>query len=199
LPSTSTIHGGSRTGWSSAATITAPHAEGDEDQVYHCGGGLNSFAIDPNGRLRLCSFSQQEHYDLRAGSFMDGWEHFLKQVRFRRVTRVTKCTHCHLKAMCGMCPATAALESGDPEEPVDFLCQVAHLRAMALGLAIPEHGPCEYCAGGTRRELLAESLDRLMALPEGRKAAAYRQTVFLPMIGQAAGGCGSGGCGSCAA
>jgi hypothetical protein len=28
---------------------------------------------------------------------------------------------------------------------VDFLCQVAHLRAKALGLSIKPHGACEYC------------------------------------------------------
>jgi hypothetical protein len=47
--------------------------------------------------------------------------------------------------MCGMCPANGTLENNDPEGPVDFLCQVAHLRAKALGLSIKSHGECEYC------------------------------------------------------
>ncbi len=36
--------------------------------------------------------------------------------------------------MCGMCAAHAELENGDPEEPVDFLCHVAHLRALTMGI-----------------------------------------------------------------
>jgi len=37
-----------------------------------------------------------------------------------------------------MCPANGELESGDAEAPVDFLCQVAHLRAYTLGVSVPE-------------------------------------------------------------
>jgi hypothetical protein len=47
--------------------------------------------------------------------------------------------------MCGICPANAELENHDAEEPVDFLCQVAHLRAKALGINVKPHGECEYC------------------------------------------------------
>jgi len=47
--------------------------------------------------------------------------------------------------MCGMCPANAQLENRDGEEPVDFLCHVAHLRAKALGIPVEPHGECEYC------------------------------------------------------
>jgi hypothetical protein len=46
-----------------------------------------------------------------------------------------------------MCPTNAELENRDPEEPVDFLCQVAHLRAKALGFTVKPHGECEYCEG----------------------------------------------------
>jgi hypothetical protein len=35
--------------------------------------------------------------------------------------------------------------TGNAEEPVDFLCQLAHLRAHALQLPVPQHGDCEYC------------------------------------------------------
>jgi hypothetical protein len=65
------------------------------------------------------------------------------------MTRLTKCVACEIKAMCGMCPANAELEAGDPETPVEFLCHVAHLRAHALGIAVPPHGACEYCEGGS--------------------------------------------------
>ena len=113
--------------------------------LYQCGGGVGSFAIDPSGNLSLCGMSSADTYDLRQGSFQDGWEDFLSSVRQKKISRQTKCVACEIKAMCGMCPANGELENRDPEEPVDFLCRVAHLRAHELGLTVPPHGECEYC------------------------------------------------------
>jgi radical SAM protein with 4Fe4S-binding SPASM domain len=111
----------------------------ESDSLYHCGGGINSFAIDPYGLLRICGLSTGDAYDLRRGTFREGWEDFLAEIRRKKITRQTKCCTCDLKAMCGMCPAQAELENGDPEEPVDFLCRVAHLRAQALGISVRPH------------------------------------------------------------
>ncbi len=120
------------------------------DELYHCGGGVNTFAIDPSGMLSACVLSVEENYDIRKGSFRDGWENFLLKVREKKITRQTKCVACEIKAMCGMCPANGELENGDPEEPVDFFCQVAHMRTHALGRCVPPHGECEYCEGGSK-------------------------------------------------
>jgi len=117
--------------------------------LYVCGAGNNSFAIDPYGKLRLCVLSSTDSYDLRKGSFMEGWDKHLAAVRCKKASRKTKCTSCRLKSMCGMCPANSELECADAEAPVDFLCQVAHLRAYVLGFPIAPHGPCEYCEGGS--------------------------------------------------
>jgi radical SAM protein with 4Fe4S-binding SPASM domain len=115
------------------------------NEAYHCGAGLNSFAIDPYGRLSACLLSFFESYDLRKGSFKEGWGTFLLNVRKKEINHLTKCTACELKALCGMCPANAELENQDSETPVDFLCQVAHLRARVLDIPIKAHGDCEYC------------------------------------------------------
>ena len=71
--------------------------------------------------------------------------------------------------MCGMCPAIGKLENGNPEEPVDFLCQVAHLRAYALGIPVHAHGDCEYCDGGEHYRKLMQSV---AALRQGKQSAA---------------------------
>jgi radical SAM protein with 4Fe4S-binding SPASM domain len=122
------------------------HSPEHADELYHCGGGINSFAVDPYGMLRVCALSCDDAYDLRKGGFRDGWEDFLLKVRKKKISRQTKCISCEIKAMCGMCPANAQLENRDAEEPVDFLCQVAHLRAKALGIQVKPHGECEYCS-----------------------------------------------------
>jgi radical SAM protein with 4Fe4S-binding SPASM domain len=181
-----------------APACSTPQAGGD---LYECGGGLNSFAIDPYGHMSICVLSQRDKYDLRSGTVREGWEQFLHQVRLKKTTRPTKCTACALKSLCGMCPATGELENGDPESPVDFLCQVAHLRAHAFGFPVPPHGDCEYCEGGVGHDALIRSVARLKRIePHVHAPTASTTTKLLPMLGQvpAAGGCSSGGCASCA-
>jgi len=113
--------------------------------LYYCIGGAAAFAIDPYGKMNICMLSGMDTYDMRPGSFREGWESFLLEKRQKKITRKTKCLNCIIKIMCGMCPSSGELENRDPEEPVDFLCQVAHRRAKALGIPVKPHGECEYC------------------------------------------------------
>ena len=127
-----------------------PPALANIESTYSCGGGTNSFAIDPYGHMSICVLSHQETYDIRSGSVEDGWKQFLLRVRTRARKTISKCVSCRLHSLCSMCPANGELENGDPESPVEFLCEVAHLRAMSLGLQAPPHGECDFCAGGRR-------------------------------------------------
>ena len=141
--------------WRRLATDFAPPPvpEGETPQVYDCGGGVNSFAIDPYGDLSICVLSHYDRYNVRDGSVREGWEQFLYKVRDKRISRVTKCTSCPLKSLCGSCAANGELENGDPEAPVDFLCRTAHLRAEVFEVPVRPHGDCEYC-GPQREEIL---------------------------------------------
>jgi radical SAM protein with 4Fe4S-binding SPASM domain len=173
------------------------HSPETSDQLYHCGGGVDSFAINPYGEMSICVLSQEDRYNLRTGTFREGWEQFLRRVRdHKKTTRLTKCVNCELKAMCGMCPANGELENGDPEAPVDFLCQVAHLRAHAFGLSVAPHGACEYCEGGEGHAAMLEAAARLK---NGVGTSTEGARLILPMISDrsAEGGCSSGGCSSC--
>jgi radical SAM protein with 4Fe4S-binding SPASM domain len=137
------------------------HLLKNSDCLWQCGGGLNSFAIDAYGRLQACVISKNDIYDLRNGSFQEGWQHFLFNLRQKKITKQTKCTACEIKALCNMCPANAQLESMDAESPVDYLCQVAHLRAYCFGIPIPPHGDCEYCEGGRLYQEMVQTVDKL--------------------------------------
>jgi radical SAM protein with 4Fe4S-binding SPASM domain len=117
----------------------------DAGDLYQCGAGITGFSVDPYGGLRVCSLSRCDGYDLRSGDFASGWQR-LKVFRAKKSTRSTRCDACHIKVMCGMCPANAELEEGDPETPVDFLCETAHLRASRLTMPVREHGDCRYCS-----------------------------------------------------
>jgi radical SAM protein with 4Fe4S-binding SPASM domain len=139
---------GRRTEWHRfCAHFTGP-ASRDRDRLYQCGGALNSFAVMPEGTLGPCVLSRRAVYDLRRGNFHEGWHRFLGLLREERSTRETRCGACGIRDMCGMCPANGELENLEAEEPVEFLCRVAHLRAYALGLPVSYHGDCDYCQGG---------------------------------------------------
>jgi radical SAM protein with 4Fe4S-binding SPASM domain len=115
------------------------------EELYSCNAGITDFGIDPYGKLSICMWSTGNKFDLRRGTFSEGWEGPLLQDRSRRATRRTRCFDCSIREMCGMCPVSSELERGDPEEPVDYYCETAHLRAKALGVAIAPHGDCEFC------------------------------------------------------
>ena len=162
--------------------------------VYVCGGGVKSFAIDPYGHMSICVISHRETYDIRQGSVREGWEHFLLEVRHRERTRPTKCDACRIQSVCSSCPATGELETGDPESPVEFLCEVAHLRAMALGFEVPPHGDCEFCNDAASRAELKSSAERI-ASREMNPEEWFAPRPLLPVLNSAAAS-GCGGCGS---
>jgi radical SAM protein with 4Fe4S-binding SPASM domain len=129
--------------------------------VYACGGGMNSFAINAYGEVGICIISQQETFSVRDASVKAVWEETLFKLRSRQRTRVTKCIECRIQSLCGMCPANGELENGDRETPVDFLCNIAHLRAAALGVRVPAHGDCVFCEGGSEHAALQDSAERI--------------------------------------
>ncbi len=181
----------------------AVHTPGESHQIYHCGGGVNSFAIDPYGKMSICVLSHFDTYDWRRGSFREGWDNFLAKVRRKKISRLTKCCECQIKAMCGMCPANGELEHGDPESPVDFLCHVAHLRSHAMEIAVPPHGECEYCEGGAGYEDLMRSLAALRqgSNVKSREFVSDNSDGLLRRSNEDRGAsrvtCSSGGCSSC--
>ncbi|MGH9750844.1 MAG: radical SAM protein, partial [Candidatus Polarisedimenticolia bacterium] len=96
-----------------------------------CGAGVNAFHVDPKGTLLTCEALPLEGYDLRRGSFREGWE-AIGALRHRRAAPHNVCTACELKAMCDRCPATALLETGSPDGWIPWYCEITHRRAALL-------------------------------------------------------------------
>jgi len=133
------------------------------DTVYFCGGGVGGFALNAYGEMGICVISQQDTFGIRDVGVRQVWEGPLAELRNRKRTRVTKCVECRIQSLCGMCPANGEMESGDKESPVEFLCHVAHLRAAVIGVDVPAHGECDFCAGGRKHETVMDSARRIAA------------------------------------
>ena len=164
------------------------------DTVYHCGGGMTGFAINAYGEMGICVISQQETFSVREDGVQRVWEDSLLRLRSAKRTRVTKCEQCRIQSLCGMCPANGEMENGDRESPVEFLCQVAHLRAVVVGSEIPAHGECEFCAGGSHYDEMMESARRISSREIDVESWVGPQQI-LPILGNSSSVSGCGNCG----
>jgi radical SAM protein with 4Fe4S-binding SPASM domain len=95
--------------------------------VYNCGAGFRSFHIDSRGYMSMCTAARQPSYDLKVMRFEEAWEN-LGVLRQKTRQFDTPCTTCTLNNLCNQCPAWSQAVHGDEETPVDFLCQLAHMR-----------------------------------------------------------------------
>ena len=152
-----------------------------------CGAGVNSFHIDPRGTLLSCEALPLNGYNLRDGTFREGWYGTVEDLRRRPASASNICSRCELKAMCDRCPATATLETGSPDGWIPYYCEVTHRRAAML----------EETLGHREKATLYRSHAERVAsgwTPEGaillREASS--RPVGLPCSG---GGCASSGCG----
>src|SRR5260370_23493469 len=152
---------------------------------------MNGCAINAWGEVGICVISQQETFSIRGNGVRRVWEESLLELRTRKRTRLTKCVECRIQSLCAMCPANGEMESGDRESPVEFLCHVAHLRAATVGVEIPEHGPCEFCMGGSQHHAMMESARRIASKEIDVDSWVGPQQIFpiLNNPGVAVGGC----------
>lgn len=101
-------------------------------RLYICGAGISSFHVDPYGEMTPCVMSRFQSYNLRHGSFNEGWRHCIPQFLTLKPKSNYPCDKCDLISLCDQCPGWAWIENGDPEMPVKYLCTIAHLRAQTF-------------------------------------------------------------------
>ena len=116
--------------------------------VYGCAAGRTTFSVDARGRLLLCPLSRRGGYDLRTGTFAEGWRESLSRARERHWQSASPCRRCSLMALCDSCPGANELETGDVETPVAVFCEIAHRRAAAIvGAASGHRADASCCLG----------------------------------------------------
>ena len=105
------------------------------DELIRCATGINSFAIDPYGKLLFCVTLEKPSYDLTQGPFLTGFQTLYSQMRSKTYQSPSFCRECEIYALCNKCPAHTDGEA-DPEEPIEFYCKIAHGRAKRMGLDV---------------------------------------------------------------
>ena len=104
----------------------------ESDNLFICGAGASAFHIDPYGKTSACEMIRFLNYDLRGGPFEEGWRKSIPEFLTLKPEGDYPCGKCDLISLCGQCPGWGWLENGSPEAPVEYLCQIAHLRAKAF-------------------------------------------------------------------
>lgn len=112
------------------------------DRLFSCGAG-QAICIDSFGMAQMCLQLRhpQTVYDLKSGSLRDAIVNFFPGVRKVKASNpeyLRRCAVCFLKGLCEQCPAKSWMEHGTLDTPCDYLCDIAHVHARALGL-VGEH------------------------------------------------------------
>jgi len=102
------------------------------DLLFSCSAGRTSFHIDPYGNLCMCIIVRSPAYDLRKGSFKEGWSDFFFNLLSKKKSSHSECTFCELRDLCSFCPGAALLEKKDPDAKIEYFCEIAHLRAKVF-------------------------------------------------------------------
>lgn len=110
-----------------------------QDALYGCGTGQTAFHVGPSGGLQPCLLVDTPRYDLTRGTFREGWETVIPEVRRRRASPGFGCNACPKRVLCGMCPAFFRLENGAEQARSEYLCRLGSLRLERI-LAYTKRG-----------------------------------------------------------
>lgn len=100
--------------------------------LFWCNAGRCNFHIDSSGKLSSCIICRTPSYDLRQGTFNDGWINLISKTQEQKRTKITECTTCEDQIFCHQCPGHAMLENHDREGKIDYFCKIARLRKKMI-------------------------------------------------------------------
>jgi len=99
--------------------------------LFSCGAGKNLFNIDSRGNLQICNMVRYINYDLKHGSFNEGWNLF-PAILSRKKNGKNKCSICSLSHFCNICPGWSMMEYEEEDAIVEYICEITHIRAKAI-------------------------------------------------------------------
>jgi radical SAM protein with 4Fe4S-binding SPASM domain len=104
----------------------------ENDSKYHCGAGLDSFLIDPYGKMHVCELSRKPGFDVLRRPLMEGWREEVPKLRALKRQHSDGCGSCEGVASCSNCVGMAELEGMSNDDGNPYLCQVNDRRMDAV-------------------------------------------------------------------
>ncbi len=98
------------------------------DGLFNCGSGVNTFHIDPRGRLFPCLMVRSAAYELGPGRFQYGWDRAFHDFRKAAPAAQSLCRGCEKKLLCGYCPGFFEMENGSETRPSEYMCAIGQRR-----------------------------------------------------------------------
>ncbi len=103
-----------------------------EERLFSCLAGVTGFHVNPRGALLPCLIVSSHSYDLRSGSFRDGWRGAMARFRDQGIEPGYECHQCERRFVCGICPALSQLETGSPHRRSEYNCRLGEARLSAI-------------------------------------------------------------------
>ncbi len=121
-----------RKAWADFLEESEPPSKTESEFLYMCGAALSTFHIDYRGYLCACVRERQYSYDLCKLGFSEAWRRLTGVVRSIKSSNNYKCKECQFLMLCDQCPAISRYETGHPENPSSYICELGHLRGKKL-------------------------------------------------------------------
>lgn len=100
----------------------------NEKKKYLCRIAQNGFFITYDGILNGCVRSRKNGYDLKKGTFKEGWEYLEEKFVLPKAEKDFSCANCHIVKYCDFCPGEFEIDTGNPMIAPDNICKIAHQR-----------------------------------------------------------------------
>ena len=105
-----------------------------DDRLFRCGCATTTVHINAWAQLGTCHWVTAPRVDLRRTTVAEAIAEVFPKVQRARYHGQSPCRACTVHAFCDKIPASAAAESGDPEQPVPHFCRVAYKRVEWHGI-----------------------------------------------------------------
>jgi len=96
--------------------------------LYPCSIANQFVFITSDYQMQGCVRASYRKYDLRGGTFDEGWQYLQQQLTDKKHSGGFRCASCEMIRYCEQCCANFAQESGDEEKVDTYYCSLAALR-----------------------------------------------------------------------
>ncbi len=104
----------------------------EQGYLYPCSIANQHVFITSDYKMQGCVRASYRQFDLRKGSFDEGWDYLQQEFVEKKSSKTYKCNNCPNIRFCEHCVANFMLAYGDEEHVDPFFCEVAALRRKCV-------------------------------------------------------------------